>query len=113
MNELVRSNELFDRARAVIPGGIPGIRSPENFVPGAYPILLEKGAGGQIVDVDGNEYVDLLLGYGPIILGHGEASVDRAAADSARQTEPRLWSPIPPGSSGTPDARAQSSAPNG
>jgi glutamate-1-semialdehyde aminotransferase len=85
MNELVRSNELFDRARAVIPGGIPGIRSPENFVPGAYPILLEKGAGGQIVDVDGNEYVDLLLGYGPIILGHGEPSVDRAAADRARQ----------------------------
>ena len=85
MNELVRSNELFDRARAVIPGGIPGIRSPENFVPGAYPILLEHGAGGRVADVDGNEYIDLLLGYGPIILGHGESSVDRAAADRARQ----------------------------
>ena len=60
MNELVRSNELFDRARAVIPGGIPGIRSPENFVPGAYPILLEHGAGGRVADVDGNEYIWLL-----------------------------------------------------
>jgi glutamate-1-semialdehyde aminotransferase len=77
------SESLYERAKAVIPGGIPGIRAPENFVRGAYPVLLAGGQGGRITDVDGNEFVDLLLGYGPIILGHGETSVDRAADDRA------------------------------
>lgn len=81
---LDRSRELFERAREVIPGAIPGIRAPQNFVEGAYPILLGGGHGGHISDVDGNDYVDLLLGYGPIILGHGEREVDSAAADCAR-----------------------------
>ncbi|HEY5647580.1 MAG TPA: aminotransferase class III-fold pyridoxal phosphate-dependent enzyme [Pseudomonadales bacterium] len=77
---LERSRELFERARAVIPGAIPGIRAPQNFVPGSYPILLAGGRGGHVIDVDGNDYVDLLLGYGPIVLGHGEEQVDGAAA---------------------------------
>lgn len=79
-----RSNALFQRARTLIPGGIPGIRAPQNFVPGAYPVLLAGGSGGRIVDVDGNEFVDLLLGYGPVLLGHGEAAVDQAAAARAQ-----------------------------
>ena len=78
--KIEQSEALFERAREVIPGAIPGIRSPENFVPGAYPILLAGGRGGHVSDVDGNDFVDLLLGYGPIILGHGEAPVDEAAA---------------------------------
>jgi len=77
------SESLYERAKAVVPGGIPGIRAPENFVRGAYPVLLAGGNGGRITDVDGNEFVDLLLGYGPIILGHGETVVDRAADDRA------------------------------
>jgi glutamate-1-semialdehyde aminotransferase len=81
---LTRSEALYERAQNVIPGGIPGIRSPDNYVRGAYPILLEGGRGGRVTDVDGNEYVDLLLGYGPIVLGHGEPAVDEAAAQRAR-----------------------------
>ena len=80
MRPLDQSKALYERAREVIPGGIPGIRAPENFVPGAYPVLLAGGRGGHVTDADGNDYVDLLLGYGPIILGHGEAEVDGAAA---------------------------------
>ena len=83
--DLSRSEALYERAKRVIPGGIPGIRAPENYVRGDYPILLASGAGGRITDVDGNEFVDLLLGYGPIILGHGETIVDAAAAVRARQ----------------------------
>jgi glutamate-1-semialdehyde aminotransferase len=74
-----QSESLFERAQAVIPGGIPGIRSPDNFVRGAYPILLAGGTGGHVTDVDGNEFVDLMLGYGPVMLGHGEPEVDEAA----------------------------------
>ena len=83
--DLHHSEALYERAKQVIPGGIPGIRAPENYVRGTYPILLAGGAGGRITDVDGNEFVDLLLGYGPIILGHGEAPVDEAAAQRARE----------------------------
>lgn len=83
--DLSRSEALYERAQRVIPGGIPGIRSPDNFVRGAYPILLEGGRGGRVRDVDGNDYVDLLLGYGPILLGHGESAVDEAAAEQARR----------------------------
>ncbi len=83
--DLSRSEALYARAKRVIPGGIPGIRSPDNYVRGAYPILLAGGSGGRITDVDGNEFVDLLLGYGPIILGHGEREVDQAAAARARE----------------------------
>lgn len=77
------SERLYERARRVIPGGVPGIRAPENFVPGAYPILLSGGRGGRVSDVDGNDFVDLLLGYGPVIVGHGEPDIDRAASDRA------------------------------
>ena len=80
---LDQSRYWYERAREVIPGGIPGIRSPDNFVPGAYPTLLAGGAGGYCHDVDGNRYLDLLLGYGPIVLGHAEPAVDQAAAQRA------------------------------
>jgi glutamate-1-semialdehyde aminotransferase len=78
-----QSEALWERAKAVIPGGVPGIRAPDNFVRGAYPILLAGGRAGRVVDVDGNDYVDLLLGYGPILLGHAEHAVDAAASARA------------------------------
>jgi glutamate-1-semialdehyde aminotransferase len=78
-----RSEQLFEEAMTVIPGGIPGIRAPENFVRGAYPVLLASGHGGRVRDVDDHEYVDLLLGYGPVILGHADPRVDAAAAGRA------------------------------
>lgn len=81
----VPSDALFDRAREVIPGGIPGIRAPQNFVPGAYPLWLAGGSRGHVTDLAGRDYVDLLLGYGPVILGHGEGAVDAAAARRAAE----------------------------
>ena len=77
-----QSLALYQRASAVIPGGIVGIRSPENFVEGAYPVFLAGGSGAYVSDVDGNSFLDILLGYGPMILGHACAEVDRAAADT-------------------------------
>jgi glutamate-1-semialdehyde aminotransferase len=80
--EYTQSLALYERARAVIPGGIVGIRSPENFVQGDYPVFLAGGAGAYVSDVDGNRFLDMLLGYGPMILGHACAEVDRAAAET-------------------------------
>jgi glutamate-1-semialdehyde aminotransferase len=78
------SLRLYERARAVVPGGVPGIRAPENFVEGDYPVFLAGGAGAYVTDVDGNEYLDMLLGYGPMLLGHACAEVDEAAARRQR-----------------------------
>jgi glutamate-1-semialdehyde aminotransferase len=83
--DLTSSQAWYARAQTVIPGGIPGIRAPENFVPGAYPILLAGGQAGHVRDVDGNDYVDLLLGYGPVIVGHAEPEIDAAARARASE----------------------------
>ncbi|MBI5526736.1 MAG: aminotransferase class III-fold pyridoxal phosphate-dependent enzyme [Deltaproteobacteria bacterium] len=69
---------MFDEAQRLSPGGVMGIRRPYNFVPGEYPIFITHGKGGHIFDVDGNEYIDMLCSYGPIILGHVEPEIDDA-----------------------------------
>jgi glutamate-1-semialdehyde aminotransferase len=75
---VTRSEALFAEAQTLIPGGCLGIRRPYNFVPGEYPIFLDRAQGGRIWDVDGNVYVDMLAAYGPIILGHREKEIDDA-----------------------------------
>ena len=73
-----RSLELFEEAKTLIPGGVLGARKPSDFIEGEYPIFLDSGKGSRLTDVDGNEYVDFLCGYGPIILGYREEEVDDA-----------------------------------
>jgi glutamate-1-semialdehyde aminotransferase len=69
---------MFEEAQRLSPGGLMGIRRPYNFVQGEYPIFLARGYKGHIVDVDGNDYIDMLCGYGPIILGYDEAEINEA-----------------------------------
>jgi 3-aminobutanoyl-CoA transaminase len=73
---LKKSEEYYEEALKLIPGAILGIRRPYNFVPGEYPIFFEYGRGGRVTDVDGNEYLDMLCAYGPIIIGHREEEID-------------------------------------
>jgi glutamate-1-semialdehyde aminotransferase len=75
---LSKSVELFEEAKTLIPGGVLGARKPGDFIMGEYPIFLEYGKGCRLIDVDGNEYIDFLCGYGPIILGYREEEVDDA-----------------------------------
>lgn len=81
---ITRSLELFDEAKNLIAGGVCGARRPYNFVLGEYPIFFESGKGGRVIDVDGNEYIDLLCAYGPIILGYREEEVDEAVIKQIR-----------------------------
>ena len=78
--KLDMSQALWKEAMDLVPGGVLGIRRPYNFVPGEYPLFITKGKGGRIWDVDGNEYIDFLCAYGPIILGHREPEIDDAVA---------------------------------
>jgi glutamate-1-semialdehyde-2,1-aminomutase len=70
--------KLYEEALGLIPGAILGIRRPYNFVEGEYPIFFETAKGGKVIDVDGNEYIDMLCAYGPIIIGHREEEIDNA-----------------------------------
>ncbi|MEK7243306.1 MAG: aminotransferase class III-fold pyridoxal phosphate-dependent enzyme, partial [Thermodesulfobacteriota bacterium] len=75
---ITKSRELFEEAIKLVPGGVLGARKPSDFIEGEYPIFLESGQGSRLTDVDGNEYIDFLCGYGPIILGYREKEVDEA-----------------------------------
>ena len=75
---ITKSRQLYEEATGLIPGGVLGARKPTDFIDGEYPIFLESGKGCRLTDVDGNEFVDFLCGYGPIILGYREQEVDEA-----------------------------------
>ncbi len=82
--KLDKSFAMFANAQRIVPGGVAGIRRPYNFVPGEYPIFFESGKGGRIIDVDGNEYIDYLCAYGPIIIGYREEEIDNAVIEQIR-----------------------------
>lgn len=79
--KLEKSLQMFEEAQRLSPGGLMGIRRPYNFIPGEYPIFIEHGYEGHIVDVDGNDYIDMLCGYGPIILGYNEKEINNAVIE--------------------------------
>ncbi len=72
-----RSNTLFNQALRSMPGGV---NSPvRNFGRvGGGPVFMDRGAGSKVYDVDGNEYIDYLGSWGPLILGHGNPAVVEA-----------------------------------
>ncbi len=82
---ITKSLKLFEEAKGLVPGGVLGARKPSDFIEGEYPIFLETGKGCRLIDVDGNEYIDFLCGYGPIILGYREEEVDEAVARQIRE----------------------------
>lgn len=78
-----RSTELFAEARRVIPGGV---NSPVRAFAavGGTPRFIARGEGSRIYDVDGNEYIDYVGSWGPLILGHAHESVVVAIERAAR-----------------------------
>jgi glutamate-1-semialdehyde 2,1-aminomutase len=74
--------QLRRRARAVIPGGMYGHQNA-GPLPAEYPQFMRSGRGARVWDVDGNEYVDLMCSYGPVVLGHRHPAVEAAVAAQA------------------------------
>ncbi|MGI9657515.1 MAG: aspartate aminotransferase family protein [Gaiellaceae bacterium] len=79
-----RSRERFERARAVFPGG--DTRAATFYPP--YPATIAETAGSRLIDVDGNEYVDLLFNYTSMIAGHAHPAVTEAVAAAFARTTP-------------------------
>ena len=77
-----RSAELYRRALELIPGGVNSpVRAMRAI--GRDPLFVERGEGAELLDVDGNRYVDYVCSWGPLIHGHAHpevlAAVERAA----------------------------------
>ncbi len=79
--EFRRSLEMFEHARSIIPSGIPGPLNPNFYKMGSYPVFLRRGEGAHVWDVDGNEYIDYMCGFGPVVLGINHPVVEEAVRD--------------------------------
>ncbi len=81
-----RSAELYRRALEVLPGGVNSpVRAMEAI--GRSPIFVERGEGAELIDVDGNRFVDYVCSWGPLIHGHAHPEVlDAVAAAAAKGT---------------------------
>jgi glutamate-1-semialdehyde 2,1-aminomutase len=76
------SKRLYQRStRVLIEGSSSSSRGPANY--GEYPIFMQRGAGSRLYDVDGNEYIDWMMGFGALPLGHADPEVAQAIAEAA------------------------------
>ena len=76
-----KSQELFQRALKVLPGGVNSPVRAFRAV-GGDPIFFTSGKGSQLTDVDGRSYIDYVLSWGPLILGHCHAEVTAALVEA-------------------------------
>jgi glutamate-1-semialdehyde 2,1-aminomutase len=79
---LARSAELYARAEGVIPGGVNSPVRAFGAV-GGTPLFVDRGEGAELVDVDGNRYVDFVQSWGAMLFGHARAEIVTAAAAAA------------------------------
>lgn len=83
---LDKSQSWLERAKSKIPGCAQTFsKSPISFMQGVAPNFLQKAKGAHVWDVDGNRYVDYIMGLGPVILGHADLAVDAAVRAQMEQ----------------------------
>lgn len=79
---LPKSTELFEKAKQIIPGGVNSpVRAFRSV--GLTPPFIQRAKGSKIYDVDGNEYIDYVGSWGPMILGHARDEVVQAIREAA------------------------------
>jgi glutamate-1-semialdehyde 2,1-aminomutase len=79
-----RSSELYKRALGLLPGGVNSpVRAMRAI--GREPIFIERGAGAELFDIDGNRYVDYVCSWGPLIHGHAHPEVLAAVTGAAER----------------------------
>lgn len=77
-----KSRALFDKACQLIPGGVNSpVRACHNV--DSLPLFIAEAHGSHIIDVDGREYIDFILSWGPMILGHDHPAVTAAVREAA------------------------------
>lgn len=81
----IQSEKLFARAQKVIPGGVNSPVRAYRSVGGTPPYLV-RGQGALLSDADGNEFVDMVGSWGPMILGHADPQVVQSVQDAAARS---------------------------
>ncbi|NIW44098.1 MAG: aminotransferase class III-fold pyridoxal phosphate-dependent enzyme, partial [Gammaproteobacteria bacterium] len=77
-----KSIRLFNIANEILPGGVDSPVRAFRAV-GGQPLFIEKGEGAYLQDVDGNRFIDYVLSWGPLILGHAHPEVVSAVKRTA------------------------------
>lgn len=83
-----KSHEMFKKAFNVIPSGIYGHQGPSEgcYIPNnVFPMFSEHAKGSKFWDLDGNEFIDYMCGYGPNVLGYCDPDVDAAALEQLKK----------------------------
>jgi glutamate-1-semialdehyde 2,1-aminomutase len=89
-----RSAEIFERAKKILVGGVDSPVRAFRAV-GGTPLIIDRGQGARLWDVDGREYLDFVCSWGALILGHAYPDVVAAVADqAARGTSYGMTSPL-------------------
>ena len=79
-----RSQELYERALGLIPGGVNSpVRAMRSI--GRDPVFVAEASGAELVDADGNRYVDWMQSWGPLVAGHAHPAVIAAVRDAAER----------------------------
>ena len=78
-----RSAELYRRAIGLMPGGVNSPVRAMRSIGREHPIFVARGEGADLIDVDGNRYVDWVCSWGPLILGHAHPRVVAAVQEAA------------------------------
>ena len=82
MPDIQKSIELFAEAKELLPGGVDSPVRAFRAV-GGQPLFIDRGEGPHMFDVDGNKYIDYVLSWGPLILGHAHPQVVSALQNAA------------------------------
>ena len=82
MTATMTSRSLFEDAQRLLPGGVDSPVRAFRAV-GGDPRFIARGEGATLTDVDGRRYVDYMLSWGPLILGHAPSAVVRAVTEAA------------------------------
>lgn len=85
MKERKESQRLHKEAQSLILGGVNSPSRSYKAVGGGAPVVMQKANGARFTDVDGNEYIDYLAAYGPIITGHAHPHITKAITEQAAQ----------------------------
>ncbi len=79
-----KSIQLFDRAKEILPGGVSSPVRAFRAV-GGQPLFIDHGQGPYLIDVDGNRYIDYVLSWGPLVLGHAHEEVVTALENALKR----------------------------
>src|SRR5690554_2761323 len=79
-----KSRKLFQQACAILPGGVDSPVRAFRAV-GGQPVFIERSEGPYLFDVDGNRYIDYVLSWGPLVLGHAHPAVVAALQEAVQR----------------------------